>query len=358
VDNAVNSAVNKQKIINMSPVLSLNTDKLTSLYNKSIDIVLATYNGQEYIKEQIDSILSNEGYKKLVKRFIIIDDSSTDNTLELITQYASQHIEIEAYQNTSQLGVIKNFEKGMSYTTSQYIMLSDQDDVWLPSKITKNLTAIHYLEKKQSQNPCLVFSDKEVVNASLNRIHASYFQLKKIPTQWHENLDNLLQQNMISGCTMLFNRALLEKALPIPHNCFMHDWWLVLFAKAYGDIALINEPLVKYRQHAHNQIGVGTVSWWKRLMNMYSLINNFQKKYLKIINQAQLFYKQVTSDLSDYQVIEQDFVIKNIPEMSKKQRIKAWKNKDITRSRTSSRLLVLFLLVTLPVERSIQNAKP
>ena len=149
---------------------------------------------------------------------------------------------------------------------------------------------------------------------------------------------------------MLFNRALLEKALPIPDNCFMHDWWLVLFAKAYGEIALINEPLVKYRQHAHNQIGVGAVSWWKRLRNMYSLFHNFQNKYLKIIHQAQLFYKQVTVDLSDYKVIEQDFMIKNIHNMSKKQRIKAWKNKYITRSRVSSRLLVLFLLLTLPVE--------
>jgi hypothetical protein len=236
-------------------------------------------------------------------------------------------------------------------------MLSDQDDVWLPSKIIKNLARICQIEKNQPEKPCLIFSDKEVVDAKLKRIHASYFQLKKIPTQWYENLDNLLQQNMISGCTMLFNRALLEKALPIPDNCFMHDWWLVLFAKAYGEIALINEPLVKYRQHAHNQMGAGVSSWWKRLVNMYSLFNNFQIKYLKIITQAQLFYKQVTLDISDYRVIEQDFMIKNIHNMSKKQRIKAWKNKDITRSRASSRLLVLFLLLTLPVEGSNQGAK-
>jgi len=341
----------------MSPVLSLNNVKLSALYSKSIDIVLATYNGREFIQEQIDSILKNDGYQQYVKRFIIIDDGSTDNTFKLITQYANQHSEIEVYQNTSQLGVIKNFEKGMSYTTSEYIMLSDQDDVWLPSKITKNLTAMHDLEKDKTEQPFLVFSDKEVVNASLNRIHASYFELKKIPPEWHENLDNLLQQNMISGCTMLFNRALLEKALPIPHNCFMHDWWLVLFAKAYGEIALINEPLVKYRQHAHNQIGVGTVSWWKRIVNAVSLINNFQKKYIKIINQAQLFYKQVTRELSDYNVIEQDFVIKNILFMSKKQRIKAWKDKDITRTSASSRLLILFLLITLPVENKNENSK-
>jgi len=339
----------------MSPVLSLNTIKLSSLYNKSIDIVLATYNGQEYIQEQIDSIINNEDYQQFVKRFIIIDDCSTDNTLELITQYANLHSEIEVYQNSSQLGVIKNFEKGMNYTTSEYIMLSDQDDVWLSSKIIKSLAAMLHLEKSQPEQPCLVFSDKEVVNASLNRIHASYFQLKKIPPQWYENLDNLLQQNMISGCTMLFNRALLEKALPIPHNCFMHDWWLVLFAKAYGEIALINEPLVKYRQHAHNQIGVGAVSWWKRLINIVSLVNKFQNRYLKIITQAQLFYKQAALDLPDYKVVEQDFVIKNILNMSKKQRIKAWKNKNITRSRTSSRLLVLFLLVRLPVETDNQS---
>jgi glycosyltransferase involved in cell wall biosynthesis len=334
----------------------LNTAKLISLYSKSIDIVLATCNGEQYIEEQINSILDNKNYHDLINRFIIVDDASTDATLELITEYAKQNVSIEVYQNVTQLGVIKNFENGMGHSESKYIMLSDQDDVWLPSKIIKNLASMHKIEKNQPDKPCLVFSDKEVVNAKLKRIHESYFQLKKIPTQWYENLDNLLQQNMISGCTMLFNRALLERALPIPHNCFMHDWWLVLFAKAYGEIALINEPLVKYRQHEHNQIGVGATSWWKRLMNMYSLVNNFQRKYLKIITQAELFYKQVTLDLSEYSVTEQDFIIKNIHNMSKKQRIKAWKNKDITRSRVSSRILVLFLLITLPVENNNQNA--
>ncbi|NQZ87269.1 MAG: glycosyltransferase family 2 protein [Colwellia sp.] len=334
----------------MVSIESLNTTKLVSLYSKSIDIVLATCNGQNYIESQIDSIINNDNYHQLVNRFIIIDDASNDNTLALISQYATQHISIEVHQNIHQLGVIKNFEKGMGISSSKYIMLSDQDDVWLPSKIIKNLDAMHKVEKNHPDKPCLVFSDKEVVNDKLKRIHASYFQLKKIPTLWYKNLDNLLQQNMISGCTMLFNRALLEKALPIPDNCFMHDWWLVLFAKAYGEIVLINEPLVKYRQHAHNQMGVGVVSWWKRLVNMHSLFHNFQRKYLKIINQAQLFHTQVTSDLYNDQVIEQDFMIKNIHNMSKKQRIKAWKNKDITRSRVSSRLLVLFLLLTLPVE--------
>jgi len=335
----------------------LNIDDLTALYGKSIDIVLATCNGQKYVKSQIDSILDNEAYQQLVNRFIIVDDASTDNTVELIREYENQNINIEVYQNAKQLGVIKNFEKGMGYSSGKYIMLSDQDDIWLPSKIIKNLATMHNIEKNQQDNPCLVFSDKEVVNSQLKRIHASYFQLKKIPTQWYENLDNLLQQNMISGCTMLFNRALLEKALPLPDNCFMHDWWLVLFAKTYGEIGLINEPLVKYRQHEHNQMGAGVVSWWKRLVNMYSLFNNFQRKYLKIITQAQLFYKQVALDISDNRVTEQDFMIKNIHNMSKKQRIKAWKNKNITRSRASSRLLVLFLLLTLPVESNNQSAK-
>jgi hypothetical protein len=104
-------------------------------------------------------------------------------------------------------------------------------------------------------------------------------------------------------------------------------------------------------------MGAGVASWWKRLVNMYSLFNNFQSKYLKIITQAQLFHKQVSLDISDYRVTEQDFMIKNIHKMSKKQRIKAWKNKDITRSRASSRLLVLFLLLTLPVEGKNQSAK-
>jgi len=89
---------------------------------------------------------------------------------------------------------------------------------------------------------------------------------------------------------------------------------------------------------------------------MHSLFHNFQRKYLKIIKQAQLFHTQVTSDLYNDQVIEQDFMIKNIHNMSKKQRIKAWKNKDITRSRISSRVLVLYLLLTLPVEGNNHQA--
>jgi GT2 family glycosyltransferase len=174
----VNIAKYNQKK-NISMVLAAHIDNLTSLHSKSIDIVLATCNGQHYIESQIDSILNNDGYQQLVNRFIIVDDASTDNTLQLISQYAEKNSSIEIHQNLKQLGVIKNFEKGMGYSFSKYIMLSDQDDVWLPDKIAKNLTKILQIEQNQFGKPCLVFSDKEVVDDKLKRIHASYFQLKK-----------------------------------------------------------------------------------------------------------------------------------------------------------------------------------
>lgn len=263
-----------------------------------IDIVLASYNGERFIEEQIRSIQKNINYDQLVARVIIVDDGSTDNTESIVTKLLIKDPKIEWQINTSNLhGPSNNFAFGLAQTTSEYIMLSDQDDIWLPEKISTSFAEIQSLQTLHSSKvgsidgsiPLLVFSDKLIVDEQLNLISNSYFSLKKIPENWHLNFNRLCQQNVASGCTMLFNRSLLRLALPIPKTAYMHDWWLVLVANYCGQVSLIPQPLIKYRQHQHNSIGANKVSKWQLITQFNQHLHKFKHSFVKTSKQAQAF---------------------------------------------------------------------
>ncbi len=130
-----------------------------------IDIVLATYNGEKFLAEQIRSIQNNKGYDKWVSRLLVIDDGSTDATFSIVKELSLHDEKIVWLINTSNRhGASNNFAFGLAQTLSPYIMLSDQDDVWLPEKIQLSFDKIKQLEKESGSVPLLVFSDKEIVD--------------------------------------------------------------------------------------------------------------------------------------------------------------------------------------------------
>ena len=263
-----------------------------------IDIVLASYNGEKYIKEQIRSIQANHGYKKLVANLFIVDDASTDNSLKIVNELAKSDPKISITQQPRTVGVINNFSYGMSQTVSQYIMLSDQDDIWLPHKIQGSLTVMQQTEKEQqgTQQPCVVFTDKIIVDEALDTLCGSYFQLKNISRQWHHRFSNLLQQNVVSGCTMMFNRALLDMALPLPSNIYMHDWYLTLIASKYGRVRLMHQPSILYRQHETNTIGASCTSKKNYILEFCKHYHRFSDSFHKVVKQCQTFEHQFGQD--------------------------------------------------------------
>ena len=223
---------------------------------EKIDVLLATYNGETYLKEQIESIL-NQTYQNI--SLIISDDCSQDGTREILEQYAKKDERIKLYFQEKNLGYIKNFEFLLKQVQSKYFMLSDQDDVWKNNKIEKSM------ETMNNQGADFVFGDLEVVDKDLKTIYPSFgnFMLlnRKIKKEIGTYKLNYLY-NCVTGCTVLCKSKWIPEILPIPANSkyVPHDYWIGLMVSLKGKMAYMPEPYIKYRQHGNNQIGTEKIS--------------------------------------------------------------------------------------------------
>jgi len=226
-----------------------------------IAIVLASYNGECFLEHQIDSIIG-QSYQNW--ELYIRDDGSDDATLTIVNNYSVKDNRIHLLQYpVKNVGAKNNFTLLLSHTDLQcynYIVFSDQDDVWKARKLSNQLDLMRNIERQQPTKPTLIHSNLEVVGTSLERIHVSFMKHQRIQHEFSHPLKVLLTQNFVTGCTVMVNRALLEYALPIPEEALMHDWWLALCAAAFGHIAYIDKPLVKYRQHGNNEVGAKHIS--------------------------------------------------------------------------------------------------
>ncbi len=223
--------------------------------DKTIDILLATYNGEKYVAEQIDSIL-NQTYKNI--HLIISDDCSTDNTRKILSQYENnERVEIHLQENN--LGYIKNFEFLLKQVKNELYMLSDQDDFWLKEKVEKSL------ELMKNEKCDMIFGDLEVVDKNLKTMYASFddFMLlnRKIRNQINSYKLNYLY-NCVTGCTILAKKKFMNKVLPLPNESeyVAHDHWIGLMMSIYGKTKYMPEKYIKYRQHGENQIGTNKTS--------------------------------------------------------------------------------------------------
>lgn len=232
-------------------------DRVHNSFNKSLNIsvVMATYNGAKYILEQLHSIFEQTLAPDEV---IIVDDCSTDNTLDIVREYARYYPQIKLYRNKSNLGVIKTFEFALTLCTGQFIALADQDDYWLSNKLE--------LLIKNIGNNWLIHSDACIVDESLNVINESYKRIKP----YHDNsLTMYFLRNNVTGCTVLLHQNLLKLALPFPPSVIMHDHYLALCAKHYDKLSYLDQPLIKYRQHSQNLIGSGEYQSYLAMISNY-----------------------------------------------------------------------------------------
>lgn len=221
----------------------------------TVAVIMATYNGEKYLREQIESIL-NSSYQDF--EIFIYDDGSTDNTLKLISEYEKLYpSKIHIHQNEKNLGVCINFLRAVSMTTMDYIMLCDQDDVWKPDKIAKTLKRMKNMESRFGKNlPLAVFTDADIVDENLNIINKSFFGYNHLDPS-KTDLAHILMENKLIGCTVMINssvRKLLHN-YPLPINAKFHDWWIALITSSMGKIGYINERTLYYRQHSSNIVG-------------------------------------------------------------------------------------------------------
>lgn len=218
---------------------------------EKIDILMATYNGEKYLKEQIESIL-NQTYTNI--RLLISDDCSTDGTREIIKEYEKKDKRIITYFQEKNLGYVKNFEFLLTKVENDIYMLSDQDDCWLPEKVEHTYNCF----KKNKAD--LVFTDLTVVDEKQNVVSKSFNDMMNLTRKINKTIDTqelVYLYNCVTGCTIMAKKDMLEKVLPIPTNSkhIFHDHWIALVTSINGKIVYLPEKLINYRQHENNQIG-------------------------------------------------------------------------------------------------------
>ncbi|VBB46856.1 conserved hypothetical protein [uncultured Paludibacter sp.] len=208
-----------------------------------ISVCLASFNGEKYIKEQIDSILIQLGEDD---ELIVSDDGSTDKTLEIIREFDDQRIKL--YENNKIHGYTHNFENALKHTSGDYIFFSDQDDIWLPNKVEIMLPHL--------VNDNFVISDGYITNEKLEIISriSSWRAYKK---GYFQNL----YKSIYAGCTSAFTKKIKEYVLPFPLTKYVqHDTWIGLLCELKFNVIYIEEPLILYRRHKTNTSSAGSKS--------------------------------------------------------------------------------------------------
>lgn len=221
----------------------------------TVAIIMATYNGEQYVEEQIHSILAST-YQDF--ELFIFDDGSKDSTPlkveKIVAEYPSK---VHLFRNETNLGVAGNFLQALCRTTMDYVMFCDQDDVWKPNKIAVTLKRMRHMEAQNGKGiPMAVFTDANVVDKDLKEINASFFCSNHLNPR-KTDLAHLLMENKLIGCTVMVNAA-LRKILQgnrIPEKEKYHDWWVALIAAAFGKIGYVNDKTLSYRQHGGNLVG-------------------------------------------------------------------------------------------------------
>lgn len=223
-----------------------------------VTILMAVLNGEKYIAQQIESILQQTVTQW---KLVIQDDCSKDRTAKIAKEYAARYAEKIIFSGRKEpSGSAKdNFFSMLQYAEADYTMTCDQDDVWLPDKIEVTLKKMKEIEGRVgSKKPILVHTDIGVVDDSLKPLAESLFAFQKLDSR-RDRLNNLLVQNVVTGCTMMVNRALLNKIQNTPEHAIMHDWWFALVASAFGCIGFVDKPTALYRQHDGNEVGAKDV---------------------------------------------------------------------------------------------------
>lgn len=229
----------------------------------NVAILLATYNGERYLSEQLDSILS-QSYSNFT--IFISDDCSSDKTKIIISEYMKRYpSKIVDIGNTVHFGSAKkNFINLLFTVESDLFLFCDQDDIWSSNHVEKLISCYNTI-CKENDIPILIHSDLTVVDSQLQIISKSFFRYSRLPKYQNKRLYFI--QNNVTGCTCLINKQLKdfvfqdEKKLFSSYDCIpMHDLFFAIIASYFGRIIFLDESLIQYRQHENNSVGAKSVT--------------------------------------------------------------------------------------------------
>ncbi len=286
-----------------------------------ICVLLCTYNGERYVEEQIRSILEQTVQDVHI---VVSDDGSKDGTLAIVERLQKENPGRLTLlrQNPPTGSAEKHFLTLITKKCydlagrADYIMLSDQDDVWHSDKIEKTLKCMQAEEQRlsaagKSGLPLLVHCDSVIVDRDLRKIQDSFVRYQKM-TPERKHLNQLLVQNNVVGGALMMNRALAEKITRIPEHCVMHDQWIALVASALGEIHFVSESLYDYRQHGDNVLGAARGSRIREILGRFGLFRtdgrskeemdaHSRKVYREMFLQGQSFLTMYEDELTEKQ---------------------------------------------------------
>ena len=216
-----------------------------------VSVCIATYNGERYIKEQVESILCQLNKEDEI---IISDDGSKDETITVLESFHDKRIQI--YYNTGRHGVVPNFENALNHSSGDYIFLSDQDDIWSADKVKICIEALKGVD--------LVVHNSRVVTEREGRPEYDFFQWRHSGPGYWKNL----YKNTFVGSCMAFRKEVKSYALPFPKHILWHDMWIGLIVEKYGASKFINNQLLYYRRHDINASTTGETSKFNKWIQL------------------------------------------------------------------------------------------
>ena len=256
---------------------------------KKVQILMSTYNGEKFIRKQLDSIVKQD-YKISL---LIRDDGSRDSTVEIIKEYQQKYDFIKLVEGVN-MGVVKSFFEliRISDSDADYYSFADQDDIWFEGKISR---AVKKLEKMDEKKPCLycarqtlIDGDDKILRVKMKEVHI------------RPGFGNAIVENIATGCTCVINKRLRDLAAAYePEYTIMHDWWLYMLASNMGEVYFDNKPQMYYRQHGSNTMGSRT----NYIEEFRERVKRFSANKGKLYRQLAAFNKRYKIDGENKKIV-------------------------------------------------------
>jgi len=260
---------------------------------EGISIAMATYNGSKYIVPQLMSIL-NQSLPP--NELIIVDDASSDRTVEIINGLIKDYPIIKLYINEKNLGPIASFKKSVSICIFDYIALADQDDIWEENKLEICLKQLKKIE--DINKPSIVFTDLKIINFQDEPVSPSFWEVQGYNIE-KTQFKHVLIGNIITGCTIMMNRRMKTEVANMPDSVTMHDHWIATIAYGIGKLMPITESPIRYRVHQHSVTNKSKITLCQRISLFYNSIIDGNRLYIRDnIIQAEYFYELYRDELS------------------------------------------------------------
>jgi len=265
--------------------------------NPQVSIIVATYNGEKYIEEQIMSLV-HQTYKHI--EIIVTDDCSKDATVDMVRRLAEQYNNIKLYQNEHNIGYQKNFEKGIRLAKGEYIALCDQDDVWSFEKIQILLECIG--------SHTLVYSNSRLVDSDgkdLGKTMKEHLGINKFISG--KNPYFFMVKNCVSGHAMMFRSNLVESIVPFPDS-ITYDQWIALIASVKTGLTYVDQPLVNHRLHETNAVINKKLRSERRRILKVQLKTNKVRRYRQRVDARKMKLEALDRLWSSLKGVDSDFL--------------------------------------------------